>query len=188
MSITDAQPLVQMAATVIGISGGLFGLYKYFSDKREKELREWQKVVIYKIFRQNEMKALGFTDVLEKYRIEAQAFVGVDLKKKEVSEDALRRVLLELASSSILSMEPSDSFRLKVAVEKPDPFGILQRVNRELVQMVAPNPFVYTLDEVLKEIAPKVGIEIPLLRNDLKQAIAQGRFIVDKAGRIAFPP
>jgi hypothetical protein len=176
-----------MAALLIGISGGLLGLYKYFSDKREKELREWQKVVIYKIFRQNEMKALSFTDVLEKYRIEAQAFLDVDLKKKEVSENALRRVLLELASSNILSMEPSDSFRLKVVVEKADPRDLLQQVNRELVRMVAPNPFVYTIDEVLKEIAPKVGVEIPLLRNDLKQAVTAGKFVVDEAGRIAFP-
>lgn len=187
MSLSDAQSLVQMAATVVGVSGVLLALYKYFSDKRDKELREWQKIVIYKIFRQNETKALGFTDVLEKYRIEAQAFVDVNLKKKEVSEDALRRVLLELTSSTILSLEPSDSFRLNVAVEKLDLVALLQSVNKELVRLVAPNPFVYTLDDILKEIAPKVGIEIPLLRTDFKQSIAAGNLVMDEQGRIAFP-
>jgi len=186
MSIADAKPFVDIAATGIAISGGLLGLYKYFSDKREQELREWQKVVIYKFFRQNELRSLAFTAILDKYRIEAQAFVDVDLKKKEVSEDALRRVLLELASAGILSMEPSDSFRLKIAVPKVDLDSLRQQVNQELVRMVAPNPNVYTLDEVLKDIAPKVGIEIALLRADLRQAIAAGNFVVDKDGRIAF--
>lgn len=133
------------------------------------------------------MNIMRFTQILEKYRIEAQAFTDVDLKKKEIGEDALRRVLLELTSSNILSMEPSDSFRLKIAAEKPDPFVIMQGINKELAQMVGANPFVYTLDDVLKAIAPKVGIEMPLLRTDFRQAIAQGNLVVDEAGRIAFP-
>ncbi len=91
MLITDVQPFVQMVATLAGLSGGLFGLYKYFSDKREKELREWQKVVIYKIFRQKEMEALSFSLILEKYQITAQAFIDIDLKSREISEGALRR-------------------------------------------------------------------------------------------------
>jgi len=186
MPVTDVQPFVQMAAMIVGISGGLLGLYKYFSDKREKELREWQKVVIYKIFRQNEPKVLRFIEILEKYRGEAQAFVAVDLKKTEISEDALRRVLLELTSSNILSFEPNDSFLLKVAIAKLDPLEIMERVNKELVRLVSPNPFVYTIDEVLKEISPKVGIEIPLLRNSLKQSIAQGFLVLDGKERIAF--
>jgi hypothetical protein len=187
MTVADVQPFVQMTATIVAISGGLLGLYKYFSDKRARELREWQKVVIYKIFRQNETKVLGFIEILEKYRIEAQAFVAVDLKKTEISEDALRRVLLELTSSNILSFELNDSFRLKVAKAKSDPLELLERLNQELVRVVAPNPFVYTLDEVLKEISPKVGIEIPLLRNTLRQSIDQGFLVLDDKDRIAFP-
>ncbi|MFP5344810.1 MAG: hypothetical protein ACLGGU_04115, partial [Gammaproteobacteria bacterium] len=128
MTVADVQPFVQVAGTIVGISGGLLALYKYLCDKREKELREWQKVVIYKIFRQNETKPLGFTGILEKYRIEAQAFVAVDLKKTEISEDALRRVLLELTSSNILSLRPNDSFQLQVAEAKPDPIEMLNLV------------------------------------------------------------
>jgi hypothetical protein len=186
MNKEEIQSLIQLAATLVGILGGLLGLYQYFSDKREKELREWQKVVIYKIFRQNETKPFGFTEILEKYRIEANAFVDIDLKKKEMSEDALRRVLLELCGSDILSMEPQDSFKLNVTEAKYDPQSTLQQINKELVNMVGANPYVYTLDEVLKELSAKVGVAIPLLRTDLKQAIAAGTFALDEQGRIAF--
>lgn len=187
MTLADTQTVIQLIATVVGISGGLLGLYKYFSDKREKELREWQKVVIYRICRQAETKAYTFLELLEKYRVEAQAVVDVDLKKREMSEDALRRVLLELTSSNILSLEPGDAYKLKVSATKTDLLATLQLVNQELVRVVAPNPFVYTLDEVLKEIAPKVGIDIPLLRTDFRQAIAQGNLVQDEQGRVAFP-
>ena len=62
---------IQITATIIGMPAGLIALYKYFSDKRQKELREWQKVVIYKILRQNETRGLTFIDLLSKYRSEA---------------------------------------------------------------------------------------------------------------------
>ncbi len=174
--------VVQTVGTVVAILGGLLALYKYFSDKREQELREWQKVVIFKILRQTEAKALTFNEILGSYRSEAQAFTAVNLKKKEISEDALRRVLLELASSNIITIGPSDTFWLKGV--KREFFDV---VNQELIRLVAPNPFVYTLDEFAKEISPKTGVEIPLLKNTLRLSIDQGLLVRDDQGRIAFP-
>lgn len=187
MSLAAVESLVQMIATGIGILGGSLALFKYFSDKRETELREWQKVVIYRIFRQNEKQAMRFTEILEKYRSEAQAFADVDLTKKEIGEDALRRVLLELTGSGILGMEPMDSFRLRLPAETPDPVGLFHRINAELVDLVSPNPFVYTLDDILKQISPRVNVPIPLLRTNFRQALAAGNLVADEQGRIAFP-
>lgn len=183
MTLADAQSLVEIAGTTIGILGGLFGLYKYVTDKRENELREWQKVVIYKIFRQNQqLSSLSFMDIREKYLREAQTFVDINLTKKEIGDDALRRILLELTSSSILSMGPLDSFRLNAP---PDP-NLLDRANQELAKMIAPDPFVYTVDQVAREIAPKVGQEVPIFRTSLLQSVAMGAFVLDEKGRIAF--
>lgn len=182
MRVADVQMLVQTVATIVAILGGLLALYKYFSDRREQELREWQKVVIYKIFRQNEPRSLSFNEILGYYRSEAQAFAAVNLKKKEISEDALRRVLLELVSSNIITLERNDTFSLKGVKAE-----MLELVNRELLRVVGQNPFQYTLDEVVKEISPKIGMEIPLLRNWLKQSIKQNLLVLDDQGRIAFP-
>jgi len=178
---------VQIVATTIGILAGLLGLYKYFSDKRQKELREWQKVVIYKIFRQNEAKAMTFLDILARYRTEAQAFPAFDLKKSEISDDALRRVLIELTSSNILSMERSDSFRLQ-GIVKLDWDEKVQLVNQELVRMIASSPFKYTVDEFVKDVAPKIGMEIPILRGWIKKSIAEKYLEADDQNRLAFPP
>ncbi len=186
MSLADLQEVIKMSVAVVGVSGGLVGLLKYFSGKREKELREWQKVVLYKIFCQDESNPLNFSTILEKYRIEAQAFIDIDLKKKEMSEDTLRRVLLELVSSNVLTFEPGGSFQLKVSVPKVDPYDKLESINKELVKLVGSNPFVYTIDEVAKEIAPKVDMDIPILKNAIRQGIDSGNLEIDDNKRIAF--
>jgi len=183
----DYKQIIQITATVIGITGGLLALYKYFAERREKELREWQKVVIYKIFRQNELTTQSFTQILEKYRSEATAFEDINLKKKEISEDSLRRVLLELVSSGILSMELADSFRLKVSKPKQDPIELSNLMNTALVEIVGANPFVYTVDEVAKEMSPKVNVPIPLIKNSIRASIEVGYLVLDDKKRLAFP-
>jgi len=183
----DYKQIIQITATVIGITGGLLALYKYFADKREKELREWQKVVVYKIFRQNELVTQSFNALLDKYRSEANAFVDIDLKKKEISEDSLRRILLELVSSGILSMELSDSFRLKVSKPKQDPGELADKMNAVLVEIVGANPFVYTIDEVAKDMSPKVNVPIPLIKNSIRSSIQIGYLVLDDKERLAFP-
>lgn len=187
MTLLETQQVIQIVATVVGIIGGIIGLVKYFADKRNVELREWQKVVLCKILRQNESQSTKFTALLEKYRSEAHAFTDFDLRKKEISEDALRRVLLELAASKTINFEKDDSYRLNIVEKKSEADEWLNLTNEELVKLVAPNPFVYTLDEVVKEIAPKVGLQIPILRNELRKSIAIGYLIVDDASRVAFP-
>lgn len=183
----DYKQVIQLTATVIGITGGLLALYKYFADKREKELREWQKVVIYKIFRQNELTTQTFNALLDKYRSEANAFADIDLKKKEISEDSLRRILLELVSSGILSMELADSFRLKVSKPKQDPEELYVQINNVLVEMVSSNPYVYTIDEVAKEMSARLKQPIPLLKNNLRAGVYVGNLVLDDKERLAFP-
>ena len=188
LTLSDTGELLKIAAAVAAIVGGSIGLIKFLADRREKEVREWQKVVLYKILRQDELSPLTFSTLLEKYRVEAQAFSDVDLKKREISEDALRRVLLELVSSNVVSLEPSGSFRLKITLAKIDQFEMQNRLNDELAKLVGANPHVYTLDDVAKEIAPKLGLHISIVRNTLRVSIEQlGTLEIDSNGHLAFP-
>jgi hypothetical protein len=182
-----AKDVIQSTAAVIGVAGGLVGLYKYLSEKREKELREWQKVIIYRIFRQDELSSLTFSRILEKYRIEAQAIRDFDLNKKEISEDALRRVLLELSSSGILNLVPSDSFKLKVEVPKLDVTERFEQFNSELFNLIGSSPFVYTLEDVANRLADKIGIAPLRLQADMNNFVGQGQLVMNEDRRIAFP-
>lgn len=187
MTIDDIYKFIQVTATILAVAGGLIAIVKYFSERREKELREWQKVVIYKILRRTEMESVKFTELLKSYRSEAQAFRDIDLSKKEISEDSLRRVLVELTSSGVVKMDPMDSFKLNIAQEKPDPTELLKKVNDELVRLVGQNPYAYTIDVFAKDVAQKVGLEIPILKNELRKSINIGLLVIDDEGRLAFP-
>jgi hypothetical protein len=187
MTFAEFQELVKSVAAVLGVFGAGLGIAKYLSEKREKEVREWQKVVLYKILQQSEQPTMTFASLLEKYRLEAQAFADANLKKGEISEDALRRVLLELVSANIAQLEPSGSFRLKIVQAKVDQQELQHRLNVELARVVGPNPHTYTIDEVAKEIAPKLGLDIPIVRNTIRIAVEIGALEVDDAGRLAFP-
>ncbi len=186
MDLSGMKEIVTVSATVIAIVGGLLGLVKFFSDKREVNIKEWQKVVIQKLFEQSDDKILSFGRVLEKYRSEAQAFAAYNLKKGEISEDSLRRVLIELTASNILCMKDKDAYKLNIDESKIDQYELQQKMNSELVKIIGASPFVYTLDEVAKQIGHKLGIEFQLVKGSLKLSIDQDLIEEDEKGRIAF--
>ena len=184
----DIKAIIELTATVIGIGGGLFGLYKYFSDQREKELREWQKVIIYKIFRQEEQKSLSFGRILEKYRSEGLATPKFNLKKEEINEYTLRRILLELTSSGILTQFPSDSFKLEIQktfdIEKAN-LAFFKKQD----DLIDKNKF--TIREVaieMWEFSKSLGDEIPISRiqTDIRQGIKEGYYKLNENGCIGF--
>ena len=106
--------IVTVSGTIIAIVGGLLGLRKYFTDKHEVIYREWQKVVIQKLFADSDAPEIPFSLILEKYRIEARAIKDFNLKKGEISENSLRRVLIELVTSNILCMRAKDIYKLNI--------------------------------------------------------------------------
>jgi hypothetical protein len=118
--------MVTVSGTIIAIIGGLLGLRKFFTDKHEIIYREWQKVVIQKLFEQTETPEMSFGNILEKYRIEARTIKDFNLKKGEISENSLRRVLIELVTSDILCMQAKDNYKLNIDSKKTD-FPELQR-------------------------------------------------------------
>jgi hypothetical protein len=189
MELAVFKDVVTISGTVVAIVGGFIGLLKFFSDKRETTIREWQKVVIQKLFQQVEGKSMSFSTILQQYRSEAQAFAAYDLKKAEISEDSLRRVLIELVASNILCMEAKDSYKLYIPKKAmfEDAYELTQKINSELVKVIGPSPYMYKLDEVAKKIGEAVGVAFQLIKGNLLQSIDAGLLMEDKEGYIAFP-
>ncbi|MGR5503749.1 hypothetical protein ACQKP3_23735 [Vibrio sp. DNB22_10_4] len=185
----DMVEIVKLVSTLVAICGGFFAMHKHFSDRREKEIREWQKVIMLRILRKEESADWKFDDLLAAYRLEAQAFQDHALPKKEISENALQRVLLELISTTVIEQRLDNSYRLCIIKDEFNLQDLVMQFNSELVRVIGSNPYLYTVDEVLKEIAPRLGLEdkIPLLHNDLVGAINNQKFVLDTNGKIAFP-
>jgi hypothetical protein len=179
--------VIQSTATVIGVAGGILGLYRYLSEKREKEVREWQKVVIYRIFQEEgEIEPLAFSRVQEKYLDKAQTLRDFNLSKKEISEDSLQRVLLELSVSGILTLVPKKSFRLKVEVPQLDLVKRNEELNLELTKVIGSHPFVFTIEEVAFKIGEKLKLEPLLCQGSIIAGINAGFLVINNDRKIAF--
>lgn len=182
-SATSAKDLFSAIAATVGIAGGLAGLAKYFSDRQEKETREWQKVSIYRVLRENQSTPTKFAVIRDSHRAEGGA---VNVRKKDLVEDEIRRALLEMKASGIVAFCPDDSFRLDISEPKFDPAAEFQKASLAIDQVIgeAP-PFTYSVKEAASQIAEIVGDNKKRMIATLIQSINAGFFVVNNSGKIA---
>lgn len=154
-SAASAKDLSSAIAATVGIAGGLAGLAKFFSDRQEKETREWQKGSIYRVLRENESRPTRFTQIRDSHRAEVGS---VEVRRKDLDEDEIRRTLLEMKAAGIVEFYPNDSFGPDLIEGKIDLATELQRINEAVDKVIgeAP-PFTYSLNEAASKIAEIVG-------------------------------
>jgi len=184
VSTLSAKDLFSAIATTVGIAGGLAGLAKYFSDRQEKETREWQKVSIYRVLRENESYPTRFTQIRDSHRAEGGA---VNVSRKDLNEDEIRRALLEMKASGIVEFYPDDSFKLDIIEPKFDPAAEFQKLNLAIDKVIgeAP-PFPYSLNEAASRIAEIVGDNSKRMAATLNQSVKAGYFVLNDSGKIAY--
>jgi hypothetical protein len=113
-------PIIDAFSAFATACGVIFGLIRYFRARDDADLREWQKVAIHEILQKERGKWRTFDDLLKDYRSEASA--RDHLKKKELSRDVLRRILVELLSAGVIKQDRSDKYAIwddTADLEKP---------------------------------------------------------------------
>jgi hypothetical protein len=184
LTSTITKDIFSAIAATVGIAGGLIGLSKYFSDRQEKETREWQKVSIYRVLRENESRPTRFAQIRDSHRAEGGA---VRVRRKDLDEDEIRRALLEMKASGIIEFYPDDSFSLDIIEKKTDPLVELQRLNEAIYKVIGENPpFTYYLNEAASKIAEILGENTKAVVNTLHQAVMAGNFVLNDSGKIAY--
>jgi hypothetical protein len=194
MTFADIKDYIEVFGTVVGVAGFVIGLFRHFSDVNDRNIREWQKVVIQKILQQNALQQpLPFTRIQEIYRTEAQAFSRARLSKSDISEDALRRVMVELVSSSIAVQGAGDIYSLKVSLIAPDVAGDTQRkifmenqaLNEASYKYLSVNPYRNTVQEFAAYLCQATAIDAGHVDQYLQVSLLQGGFILDAQGKVA---
>lgn len=175
MNIKD---IVQLIAVTTGIVGGLFGLYKYRSDERAKNVREWQKVVIYNCFQESQSEEISLPDIVRYCQGKSVEFPDFDLKKVDLNRNYITRVLLELSSSNILVLSGDNSFKLKIERDFIQQEKILYR---EINEMINASPNAFSIEYVAKSISNKYpDFQIYEVRNYIQRGIELGAILVDE--------
>lgn len=184
LSATSAKDFISVVAATVGVAGGLVGLKKFFSDRQEKETREWQKVSIYRVLRENESKPTAFTKIRDAHWAEGGV---VNIRKKDLAENEIRRALLEMKASGIVEFYPDDSFKLDIIEPKFDPAAEFQKLSLAIDKVIgeAP-PFTYSINEAASKIAEIVGDNSKRMVATLHQAVKAGNFVLNDSGKIAY--
>ena len=183
LSAASAKDLFSAIAATVGVAGGLAGLAKFFSDRQEKETREWQKVSIYRVLSENESKPIRFTQIRDSHRAEGGS---VNVRRKDLEEKEIRRALLEMKASGIVKFYPDDSFKLDIIEPKLDLAVEFQRASIAIDKVIgeAP-PFTYSLKEAASQIAEIVGENKKRMIATLLQSVKAGYFVLNDSGKIA---
>jgi hypothetical protein len=161
---------------------------KRLDETREREVREWQKVVVYKILNDAAPDALSFDAIRSRYITEAAAFERHEVKKVELSSDALWRVLLELLQYSMIAQSKADHFQLKLTPEDLQRAFMEEtvKIERGLVTILSAKPFAYTAAEIAYRVHQQAGVSEERVRIALDQALNMlGTIVADDEERLA---
>ena len=117
MSITTADLQAYAVAISALIAAGTFvaNSVSSFRRSREYEVWRWQRVVISEIFQNSPRKTYSFDELSEKYKAASVKYKKRSLSDNDLSDDALRSILVNLVSSAVVCQTKDGGYRLYIS-------------------------------------------------------------------------
>ncbi|MEP4038148.1 hypothetical protein [Pseudophaeobacter sp.] len=111
MSLSNFLDVTIAIATVVAAIAAAIGVWKYRSDARASRTLRWQKTTVQAILQQTE-DVITFDDLKLRYRSFAADHMRDTLGTSDISDEALRMILVELCASNVLVQLGKDSYCL----------------------------------------------------------------------------
>lgn len=171
---------ISLVAGTIGVLISLISLSlsqrELGKASRESRTQQWQAVAVYSIIDRGGADGSSFEDIKSMYLDAAQQFAEYEIPKSSISDESLKRVLLDLISGR--AVVPVGGSKYRVAYEpymNRDPnikFGQrMMDVSRQAAFYVTTEPNHYTVDALVTKLEP----EFPDLNaTDLRMIISDG--------------
>ena len=190
-------------AAIVAALGFVVSIYKTRSDRREQETREWQKTAVFRYLSKRDQSGTTLDEVLQWYRTEAYSQIK-ELPKSDLTEAALRRVILELLADHAIEMTGNDLYRVnlidisheEIRQQMAGAMSGMLGFQNTLINDVELKKFVYKLigsapnkmsiDEVVVKIVEDTLNTSEEARAFLAQEVAQKKLYLDSAEKIGF--
>jgi hypothetical protein len=121
---------ISAVSVIVAASAFVFSIWTKRKADRDVELRNWQRVVIYSLI--EETASISFEDLKSKYLQRAQQLLSHKVPKKEIQDDALRRILLDLQKDGVVIR--LEDLNYKVQVKVPMEAWALEELKRQQIQ------------------------------------------------------
>jgi hypothetical protein len=112
MAESKYAPWMTAASTFVGVLAFIFALFQYRAQESSKQVEHWQRVVIHKLIA--ESNGIPFNDLKLRYITEAAQFQIVSLPAKDIQDDALRHVLLDLQREKLVYLDGRHSYHATI--------------------------------------------------------------------------
>lgn len=133
-------------------------------EERQTKVLAWQKIIVFKIIEKGyyESKQKGgwnFDVIKGKYVTEAATVQGIDLKKEELSDLALKRIILDLMANQLIFQTVDEHFIINAALMNPrfDRTYSIEEVKYEIMNLITTEGGKYTVEAVGQKIHQKLA-------------------------------
>jgi hypothetical protein len=106
--------VLQALTVLVAVLALAFSLWARFGDQRLSRTRDWQHVVIYTVVEELSLarRPPTLTDVQAHYLQKAQQLLAFRIRRKELQEGRLRRVLMDLQGQNLIELGTDGRYRL----------------------------------------------------------------------------
>jgi hypothetical protein len=189
-----AQAWAAAASAMIAAFAFVFSVLTGFKTQRDAELRSWQRVVIYSLIEQ--AAPISFEDLKSKYLQKAQQLLSGKVPKKEIQDDALKRILLDLQKDGVIIRRDDCSYQVQVKVPMEAwAYEELKRLLRErtlkpkLLAIVERESGVHTSDSLVRWLHDqKIMVSFEEVDDLLHQLRGYASLKKGKNGKLEFVP
>lgn len=170
MNLQEISNLSTAISMVIAVLTFIFIVISSTIRRKKEEIKSWQEVSIFKIIQKG--GPISFDDVKSKYLEEAQQFTRLRVSKKDISDEVLHDILMNLMANQLIFINEEDEYSLDSVVhdEKHEKYmdfmieermfrSLIREVHRQTLQIIGEKPEELNIDSLYVEITKK-GIEI----------------------------
>ena len=153
MTIADWFELVRTLGVVVGAAAAIVGVHKYWTEINAVKRQRWQKTTVQAII-QSEEDRITFDQLKQAYRSFAADHMNKLLKTGDISDEALRNILIDLCSDNVIVQLGRDTYSLTTY---PGQIEKAQGINAEMLQLQktffeAQLEFLAKQDETIREM------------------------------------
>jgi hypothetical protein len=103
--------------TLVGVITVSFAVYEHHSKERAEEIAHWQRVLVYKIIAGR--NGLRFSELKVHYVTASTQLQAFTLPSKEIQDDAMRYILLDLQRDKLIYLGVGDVYRAYIELPNP---------------------------------------------------------------------
>ncbi len=179
MELINIAYIATISASIIALSSLAFSSYKSLKNTRLEEIREWQRVVIFKTLEDGNLTK---KQIDAEYGRKAQEIENIPLR--EIKEDAVIREILRLQADGIIQRNPDETFSLraethsslrdelmKALIQRGEMSDKMMFAEHAIVKIIRDKPKLLEEDSIFLELKNQNSVEISqhefgyLLRN-----------------------